>query len=55
VVKESKRGLYKSKNDLVINADVNGSYNILRKAIPNLFKDGIEVVGVQPLVIKTIK
>ena len=30
--KRIKRGLYKSKNGLLINADLNGSYNILRKA-----------------------
>ena len=26
-----KRGLYKTKNGILINADVNGAYNILRK------------------------
>jgi hypothetical protein len=46
-----KRGLYKSLNGNLINADVNGSYNILRKAIPNAFADGIEGVGVHPKVI----
>lgn len=29
--KRIKRGLYKSKNGILINADVNGSYNIMRK------------------------
>lgn len=28
-----KRGLYRSKEDIVINADINGSYNIMRKAL----------------------
>lgn len=46
------RGLYKIKDkSTLINADVNGSYNIMRKAIPNLFEDGIEGVGVHPIVI----
>lgn len=46
------RGLYKIKgNNTIINADVNGSYNILRKAIPNAFADGIEGIGVYPIVI----
>jgi putative transposase len=49
-----KRGLYKSKNDKIINADVNGSYNILRKAFPNAFSNGIEGVRVHPTVI-TVK
>ena len=31
------RGLYKSKNNTLINADVNGASNIIRKAIPNAF------------------
>jgi len=46
------RGLYKSKiTGKQINADVNGSYNIIRKAIPNVFKnDGIEGVGVHPII-----
>ena len=49
------RGLYKiKKSKEVINADVNGSYNILRKAIPNVFTDGIEGIGVCPVVM-TIK
>ena len=30
-----KRGLYRSKEGQLINADVNASYNILRKAFPN--------------------
>lgn len=42
--KRIKRGLYKTKNGLIINADVNGSLNIMRKAIPNVkFTDGIQV------------
>jgi putative transposase len=43
-----KRGLYKTSSGRLINADVNGSYNILRKAIPNAFSDGIESCVVQP-------
>ena len=34
--KRVKRGLYKSKNGKLINADVNGSYNILVKGLTNL-------------------
>jgi putative transposase len=30
-----KRGLYKSKDGILLNADVNGAFNILRKAVPN--------------------
>jgi IS605 OrfB family transposase len=46
-----KRGLYKSSKG-IINADVNGSYNIMRKAIPNLFNDGIEGFAVIPFKLK---
>jgi IS605 OrfB family transposase len=46
------RGLYKINNsNKVINSDVNGSYNILRKAIPNAFVNGIEDFVVNPKVI----
>lgn len=48
--KRIKRGLYRSENGTLINADVNGSYNILRKAFPNLFmSDGIEGIGLYPI------
>jgi putative transposase len=55
--KRIKRGLYKTSSGRLINADVNGSYNILRKAIPNALCDGIEscVLGprrVNPLEVK---
>ena len=46
--KRIKRGLYKTSSGRLINADVNGSYNILRKAIPNAFSDGIQSCVVQP-------
>ena len=50
------RGLYKIKGEnRYINADVNGSYNILRKAFPNVFANGIEGVGIHPKVITTLK
>ncbi len=48
-----KRGLYKSKNGALINADLNGSANILRKAFPKAFGEGIEGVVVHPLRILT--
>lgn len=42
--KRIKRGLFKSGSGHLINADVNGSLNILRKAFPNAFDaKGIEV------------
>lgn len=49
-----KRGLFKTAQGKIINADVNGSYNIMKKAIPNAFANGIEGLGVNPIVL-TIK
>jgi len=44
--KRVKRGMYKSKSGRKINSDVNGSYNIMRKALPNAFTgNGIEDVN----------
>lgn len=48
VGKRIKRGLFQSANNTLINADVNGSYNILKKAVPNAFVNGIEGVAVHP-------
>lgn len=49
-----RRGLFMSANKTLINADVNGSYNIMRKVVPNAFAEGIEGVMIHPLII-TIK
>ena len=46
------RGLYKSADGRMINADVNGSYNIMRKAVPNAFANGIEGIVVCPVKVK---
>jgi len=44
--RRAKRGMYKSKQGHKINADVNGSYNIMRKALPNVCQNnGIEDVN----------
>ncbi len=44
------RGTYKIKGQNTrINADVNGSYNIMRKVIPTIFDGGIEGVVVRPV------
>ena len=46
--KREQRGLYRAGNGRRIQADVNGSYNIGRKAVPNSFGQGIEGVAVRP-------
>ena len=51
-----KRGIFKTAKGKLINADVNGSLNILRKAIPNVsFINGIEAAAVLPRRIKSFK
>lgn len=49
-------GLFKSSTGKIINADVQGAYNIIKKAIPKAFtnlqvirSDGIEGVGLHPI------
>jgi len=44
-----KRGLYLSKIGIKFNADINGSYNIIRKVVPDAFSNGIEGVVVHPV------
>lgn len=44
-----KRGLFRASDGRLINADVNGSFNVIRKAIPNAFADGIEDIVVRPV------
>lgn len=49
------RGKFIASGGKEINSDVNGSYNILRKAVPKAFADGIEGIGVNPKIIKILK
>ncbi|SFG60510.1 RNA-guided endonuclease InsQ/TnpB family protein [Oribacterium sp. WCC10] len=43
------RGLFVSNNGIKINADINGSYQILMKVFPNAFAEGIEGVALHPV------
>ncbi|HEY7127826.1 MAG TPA: transposase [Ktedonobacterales bacterium] len=47
--KRVQRGLYQAKDGRTLHADVNGSYNTLRKAIPDAFGKGIEAPVVAPV------
>ena len=42
------RGLFKSNKGILINADVNGAFQIMRKAFPKAKVDGIEDVVLRP-------
>jgi putative transposase len=46
-----ERGLYKTSSGVLINADVNGAGNIIRKVFPNAFANGIEGVCLHPSII----
>ena len=48
VGKRISRGLFRSKDGKIINADCNGGYNIIRKAVPKAFTNGIEGVELHP-------
>ena len=37
--KRIARGMYKSANGIKVNADINGASNIIRKKVPNAFKN----------------
>ena len=51
-----KRGLFKSSNGVVINADINASYNIGRKSNPEfLSNDRIEVLSINRLPLVPVK
>ncbi|MHB8371179.1 MAG: RNA-guided endonuclease InsQ/TnpB family protein [Thermoplasmataceae archaeon] len=43
-----KRGIFRSNNGTLIHADLNGVYNIITKAIPEAFANGIEGIGLYP-------
>jgi putative transposase len=47
--KRIKRGLFRAASGQLINADVNGAYNILRKAIPGAFGQGKAGVVAHPV------
>ena len=45
------RGLFKANDGRLINADVNGAFQIMRKVFPNVSADGIEGVVLRPVVV----
>jgi len=51
--KRVSRGLFKTSKGILLNADVNGAYNIMKKAFPNAISaDGIEAFGLMPQIIQ---
>jgi putative transposase len=52
--KRIHRGLFRSQNGTLINADVNSAYNILKKVFPKAFAEGIEDAGLHPHCFKLV-
>ena len=53
VGKRISRGLFRTSNGRLINADINAGYNIMKKAFPNAISvDGIEAFGLMPQIIQ---
>ena len=48
VGKRIKRGTFMSGNGTLIHADLQASYNIIKKAVPEAFANGIEGIGLFP-------
>ncbi len=46
--KRIKRGIFRTANGTLIHADLNASYNIMKKAIPEAFVNGLEGIGLYP-------
>ena len=46
--KRIRRGVFQSADGTLMHADLNASYNIIKKAIPELKWNGIEGVGLYP-------
>ncbi len=51
VGKQVKRGMFVSATGRAINADINGSYNILRKAFPDAFAQEMAQVRIHPKIL----
>jgi hypothetical protein len=47
--KREKRGIYRALDGRRLHADINGSYNVLRKAVPKSFGQGIVAPAVVPV------
>ena len=52
--RRKQRGLFISNEGVEINADVNGSYQIMKNVFPDAFADGIEGVGLHPAIVTVV-
>lgn len=47
--RRKKRGLFESNNGKLINADINASFQIIKKVVPDVFNQGIEGLVLNPI------
>lgn len=53
--KRVARGLYKTAENKLINADINGSLNIIKKVIPDVFNQGIKGLPFNPVMLDPLR
>lgn len=53
--KRVKCGMFRASDGTLINADINGAGNIIRKVIPNAFADGVEALAVAPVRVSPVQ
>ncbi|MGB3510566.1 MAG: transposase [Microcoleaceae cyanobacterium] len=53
--KRVTRGLYKTREKKLLNADVNGSFNIIKKVIPDVLDQGIKGLPFNPVVLDPLR
>ncbi len=53
--KRFSRGLFKSSNGTIINSDVNGAYNIIRRSDPKAFANGVGGCGLHPISLNPLR
>lgn len=53
--KRVARGLYKTAENKLINADINGSLNIIKKVIPDVFNQGIKGLPFNPVMLSPLR
>ncbi len=51
VGKRIKRGLFRSALGIIINADVNAAYNMIRKVFPDAFNNLLKTIGIEGVVL----
>ena len=49
--RRKSRGMFVANDGTQINADVNGAYQIMKKAFPDAFADGMDRVSLRPIIV----